>query len=515
MVIPLVILNDYHNHEGSRFLNDGIFADNKMQLQYHPKKEDIPAIAEKGKDYFKLADNAYRPIDVLKTDPEITSRYEFLERKVDEYGLKATAFRDKQTGKIVISIAGLEIKEAESKTETAKDVVAAFRATAGKVSDSMNNLVDFTKNIKEKYGEVTNITGHSLGSYEAMQLKVIADKQGLTSKDCEMFLYDCPGMTHGLAKGLHSKFGVEGADIEKSLHSKNVYTFINDFNSFNTLGAMPGNIIMATDPEKTNYKEFQLAQLMPKHHFLPDFQKSFDANAFQFEGHNNAHARGPEYLTEIVTGLAGVTPLAAIPVARNIQGAIADLVPDHTTLLHSYDPKVIDGLRSQNGEVPNMVAYKHLNEAYAECFNKKFSSLEFGTREEKIAIAEEYAGKPEVLQKHLEEKIKTNEAGIVEKPWYTKLSAWVLGKNDANNLPTSLAEANYQNCKAALAELNEYKKDYSNYLSAPQQNNPIDPELVKQAQEAVHKDLSIGDKDVQTPSVTAVNQEAKKDINIA
>ena len=460
----------YHGHEGERFVNDGVFSDHKMPLQYFFASEQKAKIIENAKQGYGLAKLAYEPKD--------TDRYEILKDKngnpyrvTDSWGLDATAFKDKLTGKTCISIAGIETKHADGKTDTLMDALSAFDSTAGRASESLPNLVEFAKKVADDHGPIAVISGHSLGGYEGMQLKVIGDKQGFTNANCELYTFDMAGMTHGLAKNLSSKYGTSETEITESLHSKNVYSVVNDRNSFNTLGAQPGNYITATDPLHSEYEEHKITHLFPKRHVTAAFDKSFEAGQW-FENDNYGHASGPEYLTAITAGgVAGAFnptgyAIAAEPLARHLQGELGKLGGEYKHMLQDKDPLVIDGLRPEAGEKPKMYAYKHLNEFYLNEFNSSYASLTTGEQDEKLQQADSMARDSAKLEAKIDKVTHDYEnRGTLDKAldgagyglkWAV---GWVTDNEEIADLSNSQEELQYQNAVAAKSELQTYKQD--------------------------------------------------------
>jgi hypothetical protein len=503
-VASAAILIDYHRH--GRFVHDGVFSDdktyadsngNKVDLQYKFDHSKIPEMVAEGKQNYQLAKMAYAPEEFLKKgegeitdlglDSKDTDRYTFLARTTDKYGLKATAFRDNHTGEVVMSVAGMETKHAAGTMEKVKDVYSAFKSTAGAVSQSTENLVKFAEQVSKEHGKISTISGHSLGSYLGMQLKVIGDKNGLTTSDCKLFSYDTPGMTHALAEGLKEEYKINDPDIVNSLHNKNVYTFINDSNSYNTLGGLPGNIITATDPNQTKYVEYAISHLMPKEHFLPYFNKSFAENNFKYEGNNLGHARGPEYLTALTAGgVAGAFhpygyAIIAEPVLRHAQGALADaMIGKPDTLPEPPRAEVKDYARAQNGEAPKMAAYTNLNMLYMECSAaqraKGFSNEE----------ADAYAKNSDNLKLFGEEKIakkniELSNRGVVDKSigWFEtafqKVSGFLLDRDDFGDMSTTIQDLEIKQTQEALKEIPAYKQDCEKHAKASKCGLVINP----------------------------------------
>lgn len=248
------VLVDYHRH--GRAIHDGIFSDDKLPLQYNFDKSKLPEIIEQGGAAFEIAKGAYEKKDF--------GDYKVIDNISNAKGLDATAYKHAKTGEIVIGICGIETENADGLADTVADVYGAFKSTAGAKDLNLDELLKFAEDISSKHRKIDSIVGHSLGGYQGMQLKVLADKSGFTKDDCCLHTYDIPGMTKGLAHQLERDYGITGADIDKSLKNENVFSWINDRNSFNTLGALPGNILTATDPRKAEYKEYAIDHLLPK-----------------------------------------------------------------------------------------------------------------------------------------------------------------------------------------------------------------------------------------------------------
>ncbi|MBO0928731.1 hypothetical protein J2P86_09340 [Staphylococcus sp. 30400_3112M30941] len=129
-----------------------------------------------------------RQIEYLKTKNKFPSNLEYIDSHTDKkYGVTASAFLNKDTGKVVIGMTGTNFKkEALAKRfsgngdkqdkidsdETKKDLISDFEIGISPPSDKSKHYEEtqeFIKKIKNKY-EIDFITGHSLGGREAVIL---------------------------------------------------------------------------------------------------------------------------------------------------------------------------------------------------------------------------------------------------------------------------------------------------------------------------------------------------------
>lgn len=347
------ILANYH--WDGRFIHDGIFSVEKLPLQQPMDRSKLPEIAAAAKEKWDIAKLGYTH--------KGNDRHEVLGRRTDPNELDTIAYRDRQTGKITIVVCGLELpfKNGDTVTNTLMNGYTAFQSTAGAVSNSTPNLVEFARGISEKYGPIDAIAGHSIGGYLAMQLKVIGDKQGFLPPHTTLHTFDTPGMPRTLANGLKKQYQISESDLEKSLKNSNVVSVINRQNAYNTLGAQPGIILTATDPQKTPYHEHRIQDLLPYGHTIAPFDKSFEKGEW-FEGNNTGHSRGPEYLTGFaVCGVASSLPGPARaygmlvgcgwPVARHAVGELQEAYPKAyqgfiTSIVDALSPSTISEIEA-------------------------------------------------------------------------------------------------------------------------------------------------------------------------
>ncbi len=132
-----------------------------------------------------------RQIDQLKEAKKFPSNLEYIDSHMDiKYGVTASAFLNKDTGKVVIGMTGTNFKkEALAKQlllgpsfstrqdildsgETIKDVISDIQIGTSPPSDNSKHYEEtqeFIKKIKNKY-DIDFITGHSLGGREAVVL---------------------------------------------------------------------------------------------------------------------------------------------------------------------------------------------------------------------------------------------------------------------------------------------------------------------------------------------------------
>ncbi|WP_423710209.1 hypothetical protein ACPA17_08025 [Staphylococcus aureus] len=126
--------------------------------------------------------------EVLKKRGKFPSNLEYIDSHTDKkYGVTASAFLNKDTGKVVIGMTGTNFKkEALAKRysgngdkqdkidsdETEKDLISDFEIGISPPSDKSKHYEEtqeFIKKIKNKY-DIDFITGHSLGGREAVIL---------------------------------------------------------------------------------------------------------------------------------------------------------------------------------------------------------------------------------------------------------------------------------------------------------------------------------------------------------
>ncbi|MDG5427469.1 hypothetical protein QAC94_02035 [Staphylococcus aureus] len=131
-----------------------------------------------------------RQLDTLRSDGKFPSNLEYIDSHMDiKYGVTASAFLNKDTGKVMIGMTGTNFKkEALAKQllepsfstrqdildsgETIKDLISDVQIGTSPPSDNSKHyeeIQEFIKKIKNKY-DIDFITGHSLGGREAVIL---------------------------------------------------------------------------------------------------------------------------------------------------------------------------------------------------------------------------------------------------------------------------------------------------------------------------------------------------------
>ncbi|HDJ7669529.1 TPA: hypothetical protein PRN45_002229 [Staphylococcus aureus] len=131
-----------------------------------------------------------RQLDTLRSDGKFPSNLEYIDSHMDiKYGVTASAFLNKDTGKVMIGMTGTNFKkEALAKQllepsfstrqdildsgETIKDLISDVQIGTSPPSDKSKHyeeIQEFIKKIKNKY-DIDFITGHSLGGREAVIL---------------------------------------------------------------------------------------------------------------------------------------------------------------------------------------------------------------------------------------------------------------------------------------------------------------------------------------------------------
>ncbi|PZJ68287.1 hypothetical protein [Staphylococcus aureus] len=131
-----------------------------------------------------------KQLDTLRSDGKFPSNLEYIDSHMDiKYGVTASAFLNKDTGKVMIGMTGTNFKkEALAKQllepsfstrqdildsgETIKDLISDVQIGTSPPSDNSKHyeeIQEFIKKIKNKY-DIDFITGHSLGGREAVIL---------------------------------------------------------------------------------------------------------------------------------------------------------------------------------------------------------------------------------------------------------------------------------------------------------------------------------------------------------
>ncbi|MDG5335163.1 hypothetical protein QAC69_04030 [Staphylococcus aureus] len=131
-----------------------------------------------------------RQLDTLRSDGKFPSNLEYIDSHMDiKYGVTASAFLNKDTGKVMIGMTGTNFKkEALAKQllepsfstrqdildsgETIKDLISDVQIGTSPPSDNSKHyeeIQEFIKKIKNKY-DIDFITGHSLGGRESVIL---------------------------------------------------------------------------------------------------------------------------------------------------------------------------------------------------------------------------------------------------------------------------------------------------------------------------------------------------------
>lgn len=111
---------------------------------------------------------------------KISSKLEYLEDTYDEKtGTSATAFRDKDTGEIILSYTGTNLESGVR--ESIKD---GLKSDFGEIGLGLGSThyepaYEFYEKIREKYGDNIILTGHSLGGNIAQRvaLNIMSKKQ--------------------------------------------------------------------------------------------------------------------------------------------------------------------------------------------------------------------------------------------------------------------------------------------------------------------------------------------------
>ncbi|NGL50513.1 hypothetical protein G0X41_11575 [Staphylococcus aureus] len=133
-------------------------------------------------------DRIMKQVKILKSQKKFPSNLEYIDSHTDKkYGVTASAFLNKDTGKVVIGMTGTNFKkEALAKrysgngdkqdkidsAETKKDLISDAQIGTFPPSDNSKHFEEtqeFIKKIKNKY-DIDFITGHSLGGREAVIL---------------------------------------------------------------------------------------------------------------------------------------------------------------------------------------------------------------------------------------------------------------------------------------------------------------------------------------------------------
>ncbi|HCU8862045.1 hypothetical protein I6E02_11610 [Staphylococcus aureus] len=136
-------------------------------------------------------DRIMKQVKILKSQKKFPSNLEYIDSHTDKkHGVTASAFLNKDTGKVIIGMTGTNFKkEALAKqlflpdftitkqdkidsAETKKDLISDFQIGTFPPSDNSKHFEEtqeFIKKIKNKY-DIDFITGHSLGGREAVIL---------------------------------------------------------------------------------------------------------------------------------------------------------------------------------------------------------------------------------------------------------------------------------------------------------------------------------------------------------
>ncbi|MGK0555150.1 hypothetical protein [Macrococcus capreoli] len=149
----------------------------------------IENVLYKGSDKYDISNE----IEALKKEGKFPKNLTFIDAHLDEVnGISASAFWDKNTGKVIVGFAGTNLST--SKLHAAKDVIADL-----KIGFSVRTAEDyyyqstqqFINKINKKY-KISTFTGHSKGGHDAVIL-------GLHNNADNIVVYNSAPVYHNLA----------------------------------------------------------------------------------------------------------------------------------------------------------------------------------------------------------------------------------------------------------------------------------------------------------------------------
>ena len=146
-------------------------------------------------------------------------------------GFHGVLFRDKASGKIILSLSGVNFEFTKDGLDDFDDMLVA---SAGGVVSQEKDARAFAERAMQKYGHIDYVTGHSLGAYNAMFLKGMNVCPG-----AEFYLFDAPGQTRTMTQHMMDLSGLSRDEVLQNLR-ENCYSFSQTPNSWNLRGTQVG-----------------------------------------------------------------------------------------------------------------------------------------------------------------------------------------------------------------------------------------------------------------------------------
>jgi hypothetical protein len=192
----------------------------------------------------------------------------------DKTGLKAVAFRDKETCAITIAFAGVQTNLDGLNSKIIEDFWDGFDSSAGFLTEQFPEALAFCHGIEKNFGKIDIICGHSLGGHLTRCLSPAFIEH---ENKPNFIVLDAPGSTKAAISDLTQFYSIyysrEVSEKEITSCSDEVAGFILNYNTYNTIGSQ--NKFSTTDLNNCNYETFSLKQFTLPDHFYQEFENHF------------------------------------------------------------------------------------------------------------------------------------------------------------------------------------------------------------------------------------------------
>ena len=229
-------------------------------------------------------------------------------------------------GKITIAIAGADMTTGKF-SDLTTDMDDIFALTGGAMTSQFKPVYAFAKAIEERFGQVDQIVGHSVGAHLATCLLP-------AFPDAKIMAYDSPGLSKALMHHLGKAYGKTDQEILALYDEKapNVLQIANGKNSLNTLGWMPRELTLI-DPDHDPYKPGPPKNLLPTSHFygkgyytaiqkLDPAKNDGAPHLFNIRHDANDRSNGPLVVTGVMLAGTGGMLLAPAGAAIVLSAAV-------------------------------------------------------------------------------------------------------------------------------------------------------------------------------------------------
>lgn len=272
--------------------------------------------------------------DELKLAGDKLAHYEMLKEVDDPCGFYGVAFRDTKTGKVILSMAGVDFTTGLGFQNDMDDMLMC---TAGGKISQLEAAQKFAAEIDAAY-HVDYLTGHSLGGYLALYLKGSG-----YCRNAECYTFETPGVTRTMVRNCARIGGVSEETVHQRFQEE-CHSFAATHNSFNDLGQQPGVALALDNAPNPLYK------IYPKDHIYGEMiakcaEKRHDSLVVR---DNDGKSGGPMAITALLLGIAAgcFAPEVKRGIKRvsGLQKRIDDAKNATTARFQDREPPESDGL---------------------------------------------------------------------------------------------------------------------------------------------------------------------------